>query len=122
MKTEETAIRKLSKSELSGLIFTEADVTFLRRKRLEAQVRCQSRRFLSFSECCKWVQINLDFKSADEWYEWVSLGEGLSPYIPTRPDEVYSRQGKWRGWDYFLQGIVNGHDDPGEDLYPHITC
>merc|ERR1711948_97819 len=81
---------------------------------VDAQVRFQSRRFLPFKECCEWVRRNFGFLSRDEWEEWVSQGEGLSPYIPTRPDEFYSRLGQWRGWgSFFLRGIEDADDDPG---------
>lgn len=88
------------------------DLLILHRKRLDVQVRCQSRRYLRFNECCEWVRRNHGFQTQDEWNEWVGMGEGLTPYIPTRPDEFFSRLGQWRGWDYFLLGIVNSSDDP----------
>jgi len=92
---------------------SDADCAALHRRRLDAQVRFQSRRFLPFKECCEWVRRNFGFLSRDEWEEWVSQGEGLSPYIPTRPDEFYSRLGQWRGWSFFLRGIEDADDDPG---------
>jgi len=88
------------------------DVVFLRRRRLDAQVRCQSRRCLPFDECCEWVRRNGGWSSQEEWQEWVLQGEDVSPYIPTRPDEYYSRLGKWRGWKFFLLGIEGADDDP----------
>jgi len=42
------------------------------------------------------------WSSQEEWEEWVNLGEELSPYIPTRPDEYYSSTGQWKGWQYFF--------------------
>lgn len=109
--------------EPPGTSRIDSDAVFLFRKRLETQYRCRSRRFLNFHDCCKWVQMNHDFKTQEEWEEWLMMGEGLSPYVPTRPDEVYSRTGHWRGWQFFLQGIVDADDDPrwGEGEGPIIT-
>jgi hypothetical protein len=100
------------------------DIAYLHRLKLEAQARCQSRRYLPFDECCKWVQANGMWESQDDWEEWVAMGEGLSPYIPTRPDEYYSRLGVWRGWDFFLLGCEDSDDDPRwepKDTGPIIT-
>jgi len=88
------------------------DYTILHRKRLDRQLRCQSRRFLSFEDCCAWVQSQGMWSSQEEWEEWVSLGEELSPYIPTRPDEYYSSTGQWKGWQHFLRGVHGADDDP----------
>jgi len=74
-------------------------------------VRCQSRRYLPFEECCEWVRRNGWWSSEEEWRDWVLQGEDQSPYIPTRPDEYYSRLGKWRGWSFFLLGIEDADDD-----------
>lgn len=90
----------------------DSDLTFLHRLKLDAQMRYRSRRFLPFDECCKWVRANGMWKSQDEWSEWVDMGEDLCPYVPTRPDEYYSRLGVWRGWDFFLLGATNSDDDP----------
>jgi len=91
--------------------FTVNDSACLTRLKLDAQLRFQSRRYLPFDECCEWVRRNGWWKTQEEWEEWVAQGEDLSPYIPTRPDEYYSRLGKWRGWSFFLLGIVSA-DDP----------
>jgi len=95
---------------------SDADYAVLHRRRLDAQLRFQCRRFLPFEACCAWVRQNFGFESREEWEEWVSRGEGLSPYIPTRPDEFYSRLGQWRGWSFFLRGVEGADDDPGEGL------
>lgn len=68
----------------------------LLRRRLEANFKCRSRRFLNFQDCCEWVQKNHDF----------NMGEGLSFYVPTRPDEVYSRTGHWRDWHFFFRALL----------------
>jgi len=81
--------------------FTSKDGACLKRLRLDAQLRFQSRRYLPFDECCEWVRRNGWWKTQEDWEEWVAMGEDLSPYIPTRPDEYYSRLGKWRGWSFF---------------------
>lgn len=88
-----------------------SDAAFLHRRKLDAQVRCQSRRYLPFEECCEWVRRNGWWSSEEEWRDWVLMGEDQSPYIPTRPDEYYSRLGKWRGWSFFLLGIEDADDD-----------
>jgi len=93
-----------------------ADAAHLSRLKLDAQLRCQSRRYLPFEECCEWVRRNGWWKTQEEWNEWVMQGEDLSPYIPTRPDEYYSRLGKWRGWTFFLLGTQGQDDDPRWDL------
>lgn len=93
----------------------EADAdaaVFLYRRKLDAQLRCQSRRYLPFDQCCEWVRMNGWWSTEEEWREWVLQGEDRSPYIPTRPDEYYSRLGKWRGWTFFLSGIEDADDDP----------
>jgi len=91
-------------------------MAMLQQRRLDAQLRFQSRRYLAFEECCTWVRRNLDFASREEWEDWVSCGEDLSPYIPTRPDEFYSRLGLWRGWQFFLRGVEDAGDDPGKGV------
>jgi len=91
----------------------DADYAVLQRRRLSTQVRCQSRRFLPFAECCELVRRAHGFSLREEWEEFVSRGEGLSPYVPTRPDEFYSRLGQWRGWAFFLSGEEGAPDDPG---------
>jgi len=93
---------------------SSADSALLQSRRLDAQVRFQSRRFLPFEDCCRWVRLTHDFASRGEWEEWISQGEGLSPYIP-RPDEMYSCLGQWRGWTFFLHGTEGADDDPGPD-------
>merc|ERR1712207_127160 len=97
----------------AGAVLSSADMAILQQRRLDAQLRCQSRRYLAFGDCCTWVRRNYDFASQEEWEEWVSRGEDLSPYIPTRPDEFYSRLGQWRGWSFFLRGVEGADDDPG---------
>lgn len=105
------------------LQFTEEDAAHLNRLKLDAQMRFQSRRYLPFDECCEWVKRNGWWKTQEEWEEWIAQGEELSPYIPTRPDEYYSRLGKWRGWSFFLLGVASADDDPcwGPNEGPTIT-
>lgn len=67
-------------------------------------------RFLPYDECRKWVQAWGRWKNAKEWKEWIEMGEKRNSYIPARPDEYYSKQGKWISWDHFL-GII---DPPGK--------
>jgi len=103
---------KLRVQKDPAMQFTSKDSACLNRLRLDAQFRFQSRRYLPFDECCEWVRRNGWWKTQEDWEEWVAMGEDLSPYIPTRPDEYYSRLGKWRGWSFFLSGIASADDDP----------
>jgi len=83
---------------------TDSDYAILHRRRLDRQVRSQSRRFLPFEECCKWAQANGIGSSQSDWVDWVEQGEGLCAYIPTRPEEYFIFTGEWKGWSYFLSG------------------
>mmetsp|Transcript_83447 Transcript_83447/g.147454 ORF Transcript_83447/g.147454 Transcript_83447/m.147454 type:complete len:120 (-) Transcript_83447:61-420(-) len=105
-------IPELSTESTNFVKLDVIDQTILHRKRLDRQLRCQSRRFLSFKDCCAWVQSQGMWSSQQEWEEWVNLGEELCPYIPTRPDEYYSSTGQWKGWQYFLCGTEGAEDDP----------
>jgi len=40
-----------------------------------------------------------------EWRDWIESGEKRNPYVPSQPDEVYSKEG-WAGWANFLNGCV----------------
>lgn len=113
VKSSQLKLRVLERPQKQvASTLNSTDYAHLQRLKLDAQLRCQSRRYLPFDECCKWVRANGMWKSQNEWFEWVAMGEDLSPYIPTRPDEYYSRLGVWRGWDFFLLGHEDSDDDP----------
>lgn len=60
-------------------------------------------RFLPYEQCRKWVQAwGNRWESEAEWVSWIDDGEKRNSYIPARPDEYYTRTGKWQGWDHFL--------------------
>jgi len=113
----------LSEQSTANTVFVKLDVidqTILHRRRLERQLRCESRRFLPFKDCCAWVQSHGMWSSQEEWEEWVNLGEELSPYIPTRPDEYYSSTGQWKGWQYFCTELTGQMMTPQLEFFG--TC
>jgi len=60
-------------------------------------------RFLPYVECKKWVQAwGERWTSAEEWNEWIEDGEKRNSYIPSRPQEYYTRTGDWISWEDFL--------------------
>jgi len=60
-------------------------------------------RFLPYEECRKWVQAwGNRWSSSKEWENWIAAGEKRNSYIPSRPEEYYSRTGDWISWDHFL--------------------
>ena len=69
-------------------------------------------RFLPYEECRKWVQAWNRWDSEEDWRKWIDEGEKRNSYIPARPDEYYSRIGKWKGWNHFLgkEGVDNDED------------
>ena len=98
-------VLQLRAAEGSNLCkLSNSDYAILHSRRLDRQVRCQSRTYLPFEECCKWAQANGSWSSQADWEDWVQQGEGLCAYIPTRPDEFFSFTGEWRGWAHFLRG------------------
>lgn len=72
-------------------------------------------RFLPYVECKKWVQAwGERWTSAEEWNEWIADGEKRNSYIPSRPDEYYTRTGKWVSWEDFL-GVELKDDNTNSD-------
>jgi len=60
-------------------------------------------RFLPYGECQKWVHAwGERWANAGEWNEWISYGEKRNSYIPSRPEEYYTRRGAWVSWEDFL--------------------
>ncbi len=59
-------------------------------------------RYLPYEEARRWaISWNL-WDSEEEWRMWIEEGEKRTSYIPSKPDEYYSRLGQWRGWGHFL--------------------
>jgi len=68
-------------------------------------------RFLPYGEAKKWVQAwGQRWTSAEEWKEWIACGEKRNSYIPSRPNEYYTRTGDWKGWDDWL-GVESKDDE-----------
>ena len=62
-------------------------------------------RFLPYEDCRKWVQAwGGRWKTEQDWKDWINDGEKRNAYIPARPDEYYTRIGKWISWEHFLIG------------------
>eukprot|EP00537_Pseudo-nitzschia_pungens_P010301 CAMPEP_0172390864 /NCGR_PEP_ID=MMETSP1061-20121228/7423_1 /TAXON_ID=37318 /ORGANISM="Pseudo-nitzschia pungens, Strain cf. pungens" /LENGTH=268 /DNA_ID=CAMNT_0013121359 /DNA_START=348 /DNA_END=1154 /DNA_ORIENTATION=- len=60
-------------------------------------------RFLPYAECQKWVQAwGLRWTSEEEWKDWIASGEKRNSYIPSRPEEYFTRTGDWISWEHFL--------------------
>lgn len=79
----------------------------VQRARLEEanskRVRARKPKFLPISAASAVAQ-QLGLQTKEEWEEWLELGEGRTPYVPSDPESVYSRQGSWIGWRAFLTG------------------
>lgn len=72
-------------------------------------------RFLPYEECQKWVQAwGERWTSAEEWNEWIEAGEKRNSYIPSRPEEYYTRTGDWVSWEEFL-GVKPKDDGNNSD-------
>ncbi|KAG7368446.1 hypothetical protein IV203_031189 [Nitzschia inconspicua] len=68
-------------------------------------------RFLPYEECRKWVQAwGNRWQSASEWENWIAAGEKRNSYIPSRPEEYFTRRGEWISWDHFL-GVESSVED-----------
>ncbi|CAJ1967184.1 unnamed protein product [Cylindrotheca closterium] len=60
-------------------------------------------RFLPYEEAMKWVQAwGKRWESQEDWQDWIMMGEKRNSYIPSRPDEYYTRTGDWISWEHFL--------------------
>jgi hypothetical protein len=56
-------------------------------------------RFLPYDEARQWVQAwGQRWTSESEWHSWIEKGEKRNSYIPSRPDEYYTRRGSWISW------------------------
>ena len=91
--------------ETDGQIIPDLDWRIAKAKLEEAHTQrfLKSRaRFLPYAECRKWAIATDRFDCEQDWKEFVSLGEGLNTYIPSAPDEYYSRLGQWISWEHFL--------------------
>lgn len=68
-------------------------------------------RFLPYDECRKWVQAFNRWHSEDDWKTWIAMGEKRNAYIPSKPDEYYTRTGDWISWTHFLENLPREADD-----------
>ena len=69
-------------------------------------------RFLPYEECRRWVQAwGKRWKTANDWNDWIAMGEKRNAYIPSRPDEYYGRLGQWVSWDHFLIIPPDEHEE-----------
>lgn len=65
-------------------------------------------KFLPYEQCRLWVQAwGNRWTSQQEWNQWIELGEKRNSYIPARPEEYYTKLGKWVSWDHFLGVNLN---------------
>eukprot|EP00536_Pseudo-nitzschia_multiseries_P003142 jgi/Psemu1/252376/estExt_Genewise1Plus.C_470005 len=72
-------------------------------------------RFLPYEECRKWVQAwGLRWNSEEEWKDWIASGEKRNSYIPSRPEEYFTRTGDWISWEHFL-GVPEKEGDSNDD-------
>ncbi len=56
-------------------------------------------RFLPYKDVKKWVQAwGERWTTEEEWKEWIAAGEKRNSYIPSRPDEYFTRTGDWVSW------------------------
>lgn len=56
-------------------------------------------RFLPYDEARKWVHAwGHRWQSEHDWNSWIESGEKRNSYIPSRPDEYYTRIGSWISW------------------------
>ena len=68
-----------------------------------ASVRRRKPRFLPFAQGSSFAQ-TLGLTSKEDWYEWLELGEGQTPYVPRDPESYYVARGEWLGWHTWLTG------------------
>ncbi len=75
-------------------------------------------RFLPYEDCRQWVIAWNRWETEEEWKNWIDEGEKRNSYIPARPDEYYTKIGKWKGWDHFLgveyDDVEKNNDDIGD--------
>ena len=69
-----------------------------------ANIKKRRPRFLPFLEARQWARA-MHMETEDDWREWIADGEKRNPYVPSRPDEVYSDSG-WLGFHDFLNGPI----------------
>ena len=62
-------------------------------------------RFANFAQSSAIVQAE-GLSTKQEWEEWLELGEGRSPYVPSDPESFYTQRGEWLGWRCWLTGSM----------------
>eukprot|EP00966_Prymnesium_polylepis_P078837 1827163-Prymnesium_polylepis.1 len=66
-------------------------------------VRSRQRKFLNYNAASEWAQ-HLGLSTEADWHEWLDLGEGRTSYVPTDPEQHFTKRGAWLGWHHFLTG------------------
>jgi len=67
--------------------------------------------FWSYDQCRSWAAAQNMWKSAEDWYDWISMGEKNNSLVPSDPATFYEEQGTWESWSHFL-GLEDDDDEP----------
>jgi len=63
-------------------------------------------RHITYQMCRSWVHAQNDsghqWRNKREWDKWIDNGEKKSFYIPSQPEEYYTKCGTWISWKDFL--------------------
>ena len=86
----------------SGVVMKDLDWRLMRLKLEEENTRRFLKagpRFLPYDESRKWVQAwGQRWTSEQDWNYWIESGEKRNSYIPSRPEEYYTKRGSWISW------------------------
>ena len=89
----------------SGVVMEDLDWRVMKLKLEEENTRRFLKagpRFLPYEESRKWVQAwGQRWKSEQDWNYWIESGEKRNSYIPSRPEEYYTKRGSWVSWVRF---------------------
>ena len=70
---------------------------------------------LDYRTSRRWIQMNWNPKTKEEFYDLVANGNLRTPYISKRPEEYYGERGEWISWDHYL--LVTDEDDEHDGTY-----
>mmetsp|Transcript_1079 Transcript_1079/g.2373 ORF Transcript_1079/g.2373 Transcript_1079/m.2373 type:complete len:299 (+) Transcript_1079:123-1019(+) len=105
----------------SGVVMEDLDWRLMKLKLEEENTRrflTSGPRFLPYQECRKWVQAwGQRWRTQKDWNYWIECGEKRNSYIPSRPEEYYTKRGSWISWAHFL-GVDDDDDCEEEDEPP----
>ena len=59
---------------------------------------------LSYKTSQRWVQMNWNPKTKEEFRDLVDNGNLRTPYISKDPERYYGERGEWISWDHYLLG------------------